>query len=73
MRGRLGNVLVLIMPFDPETYLHHLADYDLSKAQKVKLIHSISGLMKCAVDQALARDPVQLSLAAHDKDESANG
>ncbi len=70
--GRPRNVFVLTMPIDPELYLHHLADYDLSKAQKVELIHSISDLMKCAVDQAWARDPVQMSLTARAMDDTAN-
>ncbi len=49
----------LIMLLDIKKYLHHVENFDLSRAQKEELIRTVWGIMESGADKTFGQHPVQ--------------
>ena len=45
--------------FDPQTYRHHVAHFDMPEDRKTELLFAVGQIMQSFVDRAFGDDPVQ--------------
>lgn len=58
------------LKFDPKPYLHHLADSELTEAQKEELLETLWQIMVHFVDLGLGFSPAQQAMDKSSKPES---
>ncbi|MBJ7579306.1 hypothetical protein JHC09_15625 [Devosia sp. MC532] len=59
------------LAFDPTPYLHHLADADLTDAQKVELLETLWQIMVHFVDLGMGISPIQQAMDKSAKTETS--
>ena len=57
---------------DVEKYLPYLEEFDIPRAKKVELIHTVAAIMESFVDRAFGLHPVQLSQGDQGRPDSAD-
>jgi hypothetical protein len=54
--------------FNPDTYSHHVAHFDMPDDKKAELLFAVWQIMRSFVDRAFGDDPVQLAVKARHVD-----